>query len=305
MSQRCVCVRFPFTPAGRGLILLLLVGASLASPTAGAQSTDDPAALRALAERLLAQPFSLQGNDPMTALIVGQVPPDLPVALPVPPGATVVGGVTRHSGGMPVNWEIVLDAPGAPDDLLAFYRQAFTGLGWTALPQGGLSGQHGFLTTATPSTSASFCQKTTGPFVGVSVVSAMPANDVRVRVDTNAGLCGNTGGGMPPEAQNRLPPLTPAAGVMIQGSGGSGSGGRFQTTATARTTLSAADLEAGYAGQLAAAGWTRVAGATDGPLAWSTWMVPGDGSYSGFLYVLETPRATTRELSIRVQATVP
>ncbi len=307
MRQRCVRVRLPFTPALRGLILVLLVGVSLTAPAASAQSADDPAALRALAERLLAQPGGLQGNDPMTALIVGQLPPDLPVALPVPPGDTVVGGVTRRSGAMPVNWEVVLDAPGAPDDLLALYRQAFTDLGWTTPLQIGPTGQHGFLTTSIVSTGLTFCQKSTGPYASVSVTPAMPANDVRVRVDTNAGSCGNTGGNDAfIQAQNRLPALAPPTGVMIQGGGSSGnSNGRFQTTATARTTLSAADLEAGYAGQLAAAGWTRVTGATDGPLAWSTWTVPGDGTDTGFLYVLAPPGASTYELSLQVQPTTP
>jgi len=315
MSQQSVRARFRFAATfattitmGRGLILALLVTVSLAAPTVGAQAADDPAALRALAERLLTQPNGLQGNDPMTTLIVGQLPPDLPFALPVPPGAMVVGGVTRRNGGTPANWEVVFDAPGAPDDLLVFYRRAFTGLGWTAPPQIGPTGQHGFLTTSIPNTGVTFCQKLTGPYASISVTPAMPANDVRVRLATNAGPCGNTGGNDAfIQAQNRLPALVPPAGVTIQGGvgGGSGSGGRFQTTATARTMLSAADVEIDYAGQLTAAGWTRVAGAADGPLAWSTWTVPGDGNYTGFLYVLAQPGATTYELSLQVQPAAP
>jgi len=308
MNRRCVRVRFPFTLVGRGLILVLLIGVSLVDPAVRAQTPDDPAALRALAERLLSQPFGLQGNDPMTTLTVGQAPPDLPFALPVPPGVTVVGGVARRSGGTPANWEVVLDAPGVPDDLLALYRQAFTGgggLGWITFPQ--VSGQRGFLATAIPGVGATFCQRSTNLSASVSVTPAMPANDLRVRVNTNASACGNPGGDTIIQALYRLPPLAPPAEVMVQNivSGSGGSDRRIQTTATARTTLSAADIEADYAGQLAATGWTRVAGAADGPLAWSTWTVPGDGSDIGFLYVLPLPQSSTYELSLQIQPALP
>jgi hypothetical protein len=69
-----------------------------------------------------------------------------------------------------------------------------------------------------------------------------------------------------------LPVLYAPEGVAVDAGGGPN---RWTTEATAQTDHSVAELEAHVAQQLAAAGWLRQAGAAQGPLAWSTWTLPG------------------------------
>ena len=71
---------------------------------------------------------------------------------------------------------------------------------------------------------------------------------------------------------------------------------------TDATTKGAAELESFFAQQLSAAGWTRVAGAVDSPLAFSTWKVPGDGDWQGVLIVIEMPAKDRRSLMLRAES---
>jgi hypothetical protein len=75
---------------------------------------------------------------------------------------------------------------------------------------------------------------------------------------------------------------------------------RQTSEAGATTKLSASDLEAQFAQQLAAAGWTKIARSADGPIAWSTWKVPGDGEWRGLLLVNETS-GDRRSLLLRAE----
>jgi hypothetical protein len=60
-------------------------------------------------------------------------------------------------------------------------------------------------------------------------------------------------------------------------------------------------LEEHFAGQLIEAGWTRVAGSTDAAVGWSTWEVPGDGSWRGVLVVLAVFESAERFLTLRIE----
>ena len=52
--------------------------------------------------------------------------------------------------------------------------------------------------------------------------------------------------------------------------------------------------------QLVAAGWSRIAGTTSGPIALSTWKLPGDGDWRGLLLVNELA-GETRSLLVQAQ----
>jgi hypothetical protein len=100
---------------------------------------------------------------------------------------------------------------------------------------------------------------------------------------------------------NKLPALRAPDGVLLRGGmGGSGGNDRQTSEAGATTKLSASDLEAQFAQQLAAAGWTKLAHGADGPVAWSTWKVPGDGEWRGLLLVNETS-GDRRSLLVRAE----
>ena len=276
---------------------------------------DDPALLRELVERLLSPPFPpLPDDTPRLQLLPGALPPNLPLEVPRPPGSRLIGSVLRPSFGpgqfgpgpvIGMGAEIVLDVPGAAPEVFALYERELGEQGWTAPPftRGGRPG--GFQPTQQPF-GAPLCKGEQGPFVSLTVFPRTNApSDVRIRVEAagGPGPCGGPfpSGPRPPEGPpgfDRIPLLTPPAGVVLQTSGFGGGPGRFSSDALAETAMSVAELEAHYAQQLTAAGWTRRDGGVDGPLAWSFWTVPGEGDFQGFLYVLEGPGANRRSLHV-------
>src|SRR5258708_1518979 len=108
------------TIALSGAAALVIMGAaSFASPSwtpAAAQNGDGP--IMTLAQRLLTPP----GSASAPRLLPGQLPSDLPLSLPTPPGARVVGSLVRDLGG--VTFDIVLDVPGAAGAASGFFDQA-------------------------------------------------------------------------------------------------------------------------------------------------------------------------------------
>ena len=100
-----------------------------------------------------------------------------------------------------------------------------------------------------------------------------------------------------------MPWLTPPPGVRITSSGSGGSTDSWETRATAQTSMSAAELEAHYARQLEAGGWTRRDWRADGILAWSAWTVADDDrQWSALLYVLEEPTPEVRTIRLQLDA---
>ncbi len=297
------------------LVLLALSGATPATagarPAAATPPPADDTLLRELAERLLTPPGGPPGQPlPTPQLLPGALPADLPLALPVPPGGRLVGSVARRAGGTLVGAEVVVDAPGAAADVAAFYEGAFGPQGWTPAPLGGPGPPFGFQ----PSGAATFRFFCAPPGVQGSLnLQALPReaplSDLRLRLDlTNPGPCGQGAGaprpGLPPGA-DRLPLLVAPAGAQVSPGGGGGGGNRFASDALAATELPVAALHDAYAAQLAAVGWTRVAGGADGPLAWSTWRLPGAGAFVGFLYVLQGAGERQRELHVQAAAPYP
>jgi len=287
-------------------LIAVLFARSVPSVVARADSGDEAVALRELAGRFLTQPGAGPGAPGQSAdLLPGQLPADLPLALSQPPGARLVGSVVRRRGGSTLLWDVILDAPGAPADLLTFYRGQLLALGWTTPPSGPFGG--GFLAAAPDTGSATYCGKAGG--APVLVVTAAPAasggSDVRIAIDAaNAGACAIAPLVVPgpPRLTNRLPALTPPPGLtLVQGGSGSYGGERTTSDATALTDRSAGELAAYYGAQLQAAGWTRVASGGGGPFAWSVWNVPGDGGYQGMLSVLEAPGVNRRDLHVQVE----
>ena len=295
-----------------GIVVMLVVAVTaiiassevpLRSAAAVPTPADDAGAVRELAQRLLtpASPGP-DGQMATVALLPGQLPGDLPLALPPPPNGRLVGSAVHQSGTRSVSWEVVFDAPGAASDVQAFYHQQLPGLGWAAAPVNPGPTRGGFQPTT--GINHLYCQKATGPWLSVSAVATPTVpTDVRVRVDASTpGPCANQPGGASPQlpGAERLPALTAPADVQIQMNGGGGGPNRFTSDATALTAQSVSALEAHFAQQLQAAGWTRVAGNTTGPVAWSTWTAPGNGGYQGFLYALDAPGQNRKELHVQV-----
>lgn len=312
---------------GRGRLvaaLVTMIGVAAIStmapggpPAARGQQPEDPALLRELAERLLSPPVPLPtGEVPRVRLLPGALPAELPFELPLPPGSRLIGSTVGPSfagGPEPVPSGLgitaVLDAPGTAADIFGFYRSALGGRGWFEPAFGPFDGRPpgGFLPSFPITSSSAFCSSPRGPWLFVAVRSqASGPSDVRIHVETGTpGPCGGPPGpGRPPSPEppgfELLPPLTAPPGVQVAPRGSGGGDDFVESRAIAVTDMRAADLEAHYAQQLAAAGWTRLAGSVEGPVAWSVWAVPGEGNWHGFLFVLEVPGESRRSLHLEV-----
>lgn len=325
--------------SGRALVTIMLAAVLAAAvsgrtgpPTVRAQPAEDPALLRELVARLLSPPFpGSAGEGARVQLFPGALPPDLPLDLPTPPGGRLIGSVVRPSftKGPPgpaqgQSITILLDAPGRPREVLSFFGQALEAQGWTDAPHYRPGG--GFVPTSVPQ-QALYCQGENGPFLSALVLpGSAEMNDVRLTLETGgAGPCGAPLGppGVrpgPPPGADLIPALSPPPGVRLLSTGGSGGGfasvsappgpggdqlGFWSSNAIAETEMSVADLEAAFAAQLADAGWTRVDGGAQGPLAWSTWLAPGDEEWHGFLSVIDGPGPNRRSLHVDVASAQP
>jgi len=318
-------------------ILAVVFGAGalrLHAPRARAQSPSGDSLALQLAERLLATPFTPYGpptNTGSVQLFPGALPADLPLNLPLPPGSTLIGSDERPSISPPtpvyvgaafpvvstatppgVHVDIVLDAGGSADDAAAFYKNTLTDLGWFTPTQN--YGQSGFVSSPAPLIPVTYCRSSDGPWLSVT---ARPTDggpvDLRLSFDSGGfgSQCRTSPGPGPTIAPpipgpQTLPSLNPPPGVTVRGNGGSGGGlGRFGTDAVAITDMSVADLDAFYANQLIAKGWSKLSSGGDAALTWSTWSVPDHSDLQGFLYVRDGPISGQRSLHVEVASTDP
>lgn len=264
---------------------------------------------RVLAQRLLAPPFpNPDGSVSTLTLYPAALPPSQAEPIPIPPGATLIGSTVRTRGSI-ASVGAVLDVPGEAAAVTDFYTRELAAKGFTpsANRPGGAGG--GFVSTIGPANTLLFCKGTTDPTFNVTVWSRPGSpNDVRVGYEPpnpqqsgGYGPCNPPPAGGPGAGMDRLPRLQPPDGVVLQQSGGSGGGNRQASEATATTTRSPRDLEAHFAQQLTAAGWTKTGAGADTTLAWSTWKVPGDGGWQGTLVIYEAPGKDRRGLLLRAE----
>ena len=281
-------------------------GGQGAAPT----STDD---LAELAARLVSPPYPMPDGSTQTATLhPGALPRNAGFDLPLPPGSHLVGSVLRQRTNANPSFDAVLDVAGTPDDVTSFYERELGKKGLTTPPAPQQMQPGGFQGTMGPAKGGMYCKGDGLPYVSVSVFSRPnAANDVRVHFEPAqppsaqqfiGSPCSQKGGPQPGMPAQRLPALRAPDGVLLQASGSSMGNARQQSDGVATTTKSAGELESFFAQQLSTAGWTRVAGAVDSPLAFSTWKVPGDGDWQGVLIVIEMPAKDRRSLMMRAES---
>ena len=277
--------------------------------TASTQSGD---ATTELASRLLTPSYLPDGGTYEVRLFPTQLPPDPKIDLPQPAGARLVGSALRLRNGTAASLDAVLDVPATTSDVAGFYDRELAKLGWSAAPSRGPTNQGGFV-QAYPGTSRMYCKGENPPWYSVNIFTPPAAPlDVRAHVEfTNPnvpaggsymGPCSAQPGMMQAGGLTKLPALRAPDGVILRsGMGGSSGGDRQTSEAGATSKLSASDLETAFAQQLAAAGWSKIARSADGPVAWSTWKLPGEGDWRGLLLVNETS-SDRRSLLLRAEA---
>ena len=272
-------------------------------------SNDD---LAELAARLISPPYPMPDGSTQTATLhPGALPPNAGFDLPLPVGSHLVGSVLRQRTGANPSFDTVLDVPGTADDVTSFYERELAKKGLTPPPVPQQMQPGGFQGTAGPTKGSMFCKGDGLPYVSISVFSRPnAANDVRVHFEPPQASaqqfvgspCSQKGGPPPGMPTQRLPALRAPDGVVLQATGSSAGGPRQQSDAVATTAKGAAELESFFAQQLAAAGWTRISGGANAPLAFSTWKVPGDGDWQGVLIIIEMPANDRRSLMLRAES---
>jgi hypothetical protein len=264
-----------------------------------APETERERRLRELAGRLLAHPGPRGATT--AELFLAELPPDVPADLIVPNDLDLFGSLARRRDGQITGIEVILDGTKPASDFLLAYERDLESHGWRRFEHfprhaGGFEG--GFQTGPT------------GVFVNEAAESALwiaarhvggGRTEVGLRYDREnaANMMANTPG---PEFRgwDMLPELRPPAGVKVQPQGTSGGGGRWTSEARAQTEMPVPQLEAHFAKQLAADGWSRIAGTADDTMGWSSWDVPQPGNWRGLLLVL-SPYPGWRSMSLRVE----
>ncbi|HEY3109737.1 MAG TPA: hypothetical protein VGL23_13335, partial [Chloroflexota bacterium] len=176
-------------------------------------------------------------------------------------------------------------------------------LGWDLAPYGPGRAPGGFQPAQT-NYNGMFCRGATGPWLTASAWGrASGPSDVRVHVElANPGPCSapRPPGGGPPGG-DLLPTLVAPDGLDLVVNGGGGAPG-LASAATAQTDRGTAELEAHFAGQLRTAGWTRLGGASDPILSWSSWRPAGQGDWTGLLYALALPGSKHRSFRLVLES---
>ena len=290
----------------RGLVAITLVGALTVlgpgppnSPVARAEQADEAEQLRELAERLLENSYGSPGPSPPTVrLLPGNVPPDLPLTVLVPPGGRLIGSMVQGPSGMqPASTVVLVDAPGEPLEITSFYERAFEEQGWVLQPSSTPPG--GF--QAIETNASAFCQPA-GSIRATIIVTPRTdgRGDARIFLREGPGPCGTLPAPFPPGA-SLVPQLQGWEGMRLQPVGAVMSGpNHWGSASIAFTDESPGSLEAFFAPQLEAAGWVRRAGRADGPLAWSQWQIPMASDWQGLLLVYEGPREHQRTFTVQV-----
>lgn len=234
-------------------------------------------------------------------------PPDLAEDLPLPPGATLLGSALYHREGRRTHLEAILDAAGDPAAVARAYETQLHGLGWEVVERAPGPAGGGFL----PGPRIDGVMLRRGGRGPVLVFGAMAHNggpaDLRVRLDWEMPRHLDNPGRHPgrPPGLERMPSLHPPAGISLKPRGGGGGGDSWYSQAVVETDRSVADLEAHFATQLAAAGWSRVNGRADEVVGWSSWRLPGEGDWRGLLLVLAAFGSMQRSLQLSIEAGEP
>src|SRR5579864_7214075 len=133
-----------------------------------------------LALRLATYPGDPRVDDPQ--LLVGQLPPNLSIEIPMPEGSRLLGSLLRSQE----NIDIVLDCALSPDEVMQFYKERLKATGWNELetmrpPHGG------FVHSGFPMlrNHIVFCGGTQGPAFSVDAYDGKHAR-TNVRIDLNS-----------------------------------------------------------------------------------------------------------------------
>ena len=265
-------------------------------------STGGEDALRELAVRLLTFHHSLllavqQVQEPQ--LLVGQLPPDLPLELPLPEGSRLLGSLAVE------NPMIAIESQLAGEDVVTFYRERLTTAGWTVQEHFGPM-QGGFVHSSRSDHSMATFFTPDDRFTLAVMTAPAPGGRTTVQLT----LQGEVAEFRPRLRPHRddfmavLPPIRGPKGAMQMPGGGGAGPDHVDTSATLESDLDLATVSAHYLGELAHVGWQQLDAGASGPVAWSTWSFTDQDSaaWQALLLILQRPgRQGNYALTLRAE----
>lgn len=255
----------------------------------------DEQSLRKFIQRYFS-PRYLGAGDGDTKILIGSLPDDLPIDLPLPEDAQVIAYIRQPYA---FN-QVILDVPQTPEDVLAFYTQSLADLGWRQAQANQPGG--GFISVEV--SSGRFCLGENDAYLEVRALEAPEGlTDVllTLQVPVDAYLCQETGPEYMDAGSRLIPSLEAPQGVQISSSGSGGSSdGSAYNTADLQTSLSIDELLSHYNAQLEQAGWELVDQGTSEVVAWSAWKFLDDqgDEWGGNLIVMDNRLQSDRRVAI-------
>ena len=229
-------------------------------------------------------------------ILIGSLPDDLPIDLPLPEGAQVVASFQEPSAFT----QVILDVPLTPDEIESFYTQTLTDLGWKPAPAHQPGG--GFVSSE--DAGGRFCLGESDAYLEVRPLEA-PEGLTDVRLNLQAPVeyfaCQEQDAGYMDAGSHIIPSLEAPQGVQITSNGaGSSSDGSAYNSADLQTSLSINELLLHYNTQLEEAGWKLVDQGTSEVVAWSAWKLLDDqgDEWGGNLIVMDNRLGSDRRVAL-------
>jgi hypothetical protein len=269
--------------------------------TAQAKDADsDAATLHALVQDMLTPHLYDIRRDAM--VLVGRMPDDLAMSLPLPAGGRLVGSSETIDDG---TVRLIVNSPLSLSHTVDFYRDRFSAAGWQEQSTSPGADQEGFIRQ--DPTMFVLMKRDEGLRVTARAgVSPDASVDVHFTVNVAHGDVGEYTPANDRHVSRALPRLSPPPGgrqepVTLWHSIGSI---RTRSAAHLETYLDATRVMSHYGEQLRRIGWEQRSIETDGLLSWSTWAVSArdHAAPTGRLFVLRSPLVPKKyEVEVQVE----
>lgn len=233
---------------------VVLVGSTFLSGSVGAVPKPDQEMIpKATVLRLLKCPGDCVKN---MQLLVGRLPDNFLVKLPLPTDAKIVATIIRDQD----RSEVVLDSPQSPQQIKAFYTKSFIASGWKTEPS--LPEAPGFLPSLPDFPYTRFCQSEQGPEMTLSAnKDGNEPTDVRLYFNLKSENCAESDetAEATPDWQDwfPIPSLTPPEDSEVSQTDLSPQSDMLIASAQVTTKKSQEALLSDYSSQLVKAGWRQ------------------------------------------------
>lgn len=289
------------------LVLIVLLGLTACSPNDATAPSLTPASeasfdiiggtdeqLRELVAHIMSPNYPGAATNTQVELFVGTLPDQLPLELPLPEGATLIGSMTTIGRDQNLS-QIVLETSASPQDVNSFYETELMDLGFAVQEQqgSGFVQQYG----------SWYCRASDELFLQLLLSEAdrdasEGKTDVQIHIQSEMEYspCNPENAQLYADPQTSLlPALTSPPSAVLHEGGGGGSGGRSgdssYTFAVVEVDQSLEELADYYSVQLRDAGWETEEQSHTELTSWVSWSLSSQDNelLTGLLLVIPGP----------------